>query len=85
MLITFTRIKSSVDKPPSHQAVFIDYFISTIHIPSLPINVYYLEPESKERFLGYMLVHYPMEYVQIIDEDDPNDHSTFIINVEILE
>lgn len=85
MLITFTRIKSNVGKEHSHNTVFIDYFVSVVNVTSFPMNVYFLEPENKERFLGYMLVHYPAEYAQIVDEDDPYDHSTFITSVEILE
>lgn len=87
MLIRFARLKDKINETPDSSPinyVFIDYYLDVLHKPEFPLNVIFMEPEDKENFLGYMLVHYPTEYAQIIDEEDAYLRSTFVLHAEIL-
>lgn len=84
MIIRYTRHEAEINNPPNFNSVFIDYYIDTLHTVRYPLNVFFLEPEIKENFLGYMLVHYPTEYAQIIDEEDKDFNSTFVLYAHII-
>lgn len=84
MIIRYARLRADIANPPPTNYVFIDYYLDVIHRPEFPLNVSHMEPENKENFLGYMLVHYPTEYAQIIDEKDAHLSSTFVLHAEVF-